>query len=172
MNTNTVLLDRQQVAARFGLARLGSHHIHTEITIHASPERVWQVIADTAHYPEWNPVIVRLEGVLKPGETIEFENQDLKGRRMVIRPTVLRAEEGTELRWLGHLWIPRLFDGEHYFTLTPTPEGHTLLQHGENFRGALVPFMRGWLNGEIKDGFTLINAALKTRAERAAEPTC
>jgi hypothetical protein len=36
---------------------------------------------------------------------------------MTFRPTVLNAETNRELRWLGHLLAPGLFDGEHSFTI-------------------------------------------------------
>ena len=165
MKTNMILLGAAVISGLFALAQLGRHDLRTETTINATPERVWQVITDTAAYPQWNPVIVRLEGQLHPGQTIEFENRTGKNS-MIFRPTILKADQYRELRWLGRLWLPRLFDGEHYFILTPTPDGKkTHLQHGENFKGLLVPFVRNWLNGEIKTGFTRINDALKTRAE-------
>ena len=166
MKKNIVSLVGVAVAASLFWAAKQTVHLHTETTIDAPPERVWQTLTNTASYPQWNPVIVRLEGNLQPGQTIEFENRGLEGRSMTFRPTILKADQYRELRWLGRLWLPRLFDGEHYFILTPTPDGKkTHLQHGENFKGLLVPFVRNWLNGEIKTGFTRINDALKTRAE-------
>jgi len=36
---------------------------------------------------------------------------------MTFRPTILKAEPNRELRWLGHLLVPGLFDGEHIFTI-------------------------------------------------------
>ena len=38
---------------------------------------------------------------------------------MRFKPRVLKAEPNRELRWLGHLGIPGLFDGEHIFTIEP-----------------------------------------------------
>lgn len=139
--------------------------ISTAITIAAPPERVWQVLTDTGKYPQWNPVMVKMTGRLQAGQTLAFENHSQDGKIMTFRPTVLRAEAGRELRWLGRLWVRGLFDGEHFFILTPTSDGKTLLQHGETFQGALVPFVRGWLTGTIQADFQRINTALKARAE-------
>jgi hypothetical protein len=43
---------------------------HAEVTT-ASPEAVWQVIADVAHWPAWNPgySAASLDGPVRPGTT-------------------------------------------------------------------------------------------------------
>ena len=43
---------------------------HAEVTT-ASPEAVWQVIADVAHWPAWNPgySAASLDGPIRPGTT-------------------------------------------------------------------------------------------------------
>ena len=151
-------------------ARAQSHDVEAETVIAAPPEQVWRVLTDTAAYPDWNPVIVRLSGELRPGATIEFVNRGQNGQTMPFRPRVLNAEAGRELRWLGHLGVAGLFDGEHYFVLTPLPGGRTRLQHGEQFRGVLVPFVRGWLSRTIAPNYARLNAALKARAELPGRP--
>jgi hypothetical protein len=48
----------------------------------------------------------------------------LPGRRpTTFRPRVLEAEPARRLRWLGHLLVPGLFDGEHRFTIEPAGPG-------------------------------------------------
>ena len=83
---------------------------------------------------------------------------------MTFHPRVLVAEPGQELRWLGRLGVPRLFDGEHYFRLIPEGDG-TRLIHGERFRGLLL-----WVMDvrQFRPSFECANAALKTRAEADA----
>jgi hypothetical protein len=55
------------------------------------------------------------------------------GKPMTFKPTVLAADPARELRWLGRVLMPRLFDGEHGFRLEPTVGG-CRLHHGETFR--------------------------------------
>lgn len=44
---------------------------------------------------------------------------------MVFTPEVIEAKVNEELRWVGRLAIPGIFDGEHYFILE-SHEGHQL----------------------------------------------
>lgn len=165
MKTNIILLSAVALVGLTCWASIQTHRLSNEVVIDAPPERVWRVLTDTAAYPQWNPVIVRLQGDLVLGRSIEFENRSATGRVMVFRPTILKADAARELRWLGRLWLPRLFDGEHYFVLTPVGRGQTRLEHGENFSGALIPFTRNWLRGPVLDDFARLNMALKARAE-------
>jgi hypothetical protein len=83
---------------------------------------------------------------------------------MTFKPTVLAADPAHELRWLGRVLMPGLFDGEHGFRLEPTAAG-CRLHHGEEFRGILVPLFKRMLDNTAR-GFTAMNDALKVRVER------
>jgi hypothetical protein len=86
---------------------------------------------------------------------------------MLFCPTVLVAEPNRELRWLGHLLLPGIFDGEHSFVVEPLGEGHVRFIQRERFKGLLVPFLSKMLDGDISRGFNEMNRALKLRAESA-----
>jgi hypothetical protein len=78
---------------------------------------------------------------------------------------VLAVEPGRELRWIGHLGIPGLFDGQHIFELKPSEGGKTTFVQRELFRGILLPFLAGMLRSETARGFSEMNQSLKVRAE-------
>ncbi|MEA2131661.1 MAG: hypothetical protein QOJ85_4552 [Solirubrobacteraceae bacterium] len=86
------------------------------------------------------------------------------GRTMTFKPTVLSAEAGRELRWLGRFLVPGLFDGEHSFRLEELAGGRTRLTQAERFRGLLVGPLSGTLE-KTRLGFEQMNRALKQRAE-------
>jgi hypothetical protein len=139
--------------------------IRTEIDIAASPERVWAVLTDFAAHPDWNPFIRSIAGVPKQGERLAVRIQSQGGKTMSFRPRVLEADPGRELRWLGRVGLPGIFDGEHFFQMQSLAQDRTRFVHGERFSGVLVPLARKSLEGATKAGFGLMNDALKRRAE-------
>ncbi len=138
--------------------------IETAIDIAAPPRAVWDVLVDFAAYPDWNPFIRRLQGEARVGARLEVTVQPPGGKPMTFKPTVLAADPARELRWLGRVLLPGLFDGEHGFRLEPTAGG-CRLHHGETFTGLLVPLFGRMLDGTAQ-GFGALNQALKERVER------
>lgn len=137
--------------------------IETTQLIAAPPDRVWEVLTDLKAYPEWNPFIVEGTGMLREGERLELRMRPPGGKAMTFKPKVLKADPCHELRWLGRLLVPGLFDGEHWFQLEPTDTG-TLLTQGERFTGVLPPLM-GKMLSRTERGFVELNKALRERAE-------
>jgi hypothetical protein len=134
-----------------------------EIDIDATPDQVWGVLSDLDSYPQWNPFIVSAVGELTKGATLTNTMVDAEGSQLTFTPTVLAADPGQELRWIGKVAPGLLFDGEHSFVLTPLPGGGTRLLHSERFTGALVPPMQGWLTGSTLPQFHAMNTALAQR---------
>ena len=93
--------------------------LHAEIEIDAPAERVWGLLTDFASYPQWNPFIRQISGKPTRGERLQARIEPPGGQGMTFKPKVLKAEANRELRWLGHLLVPGLFDGEHSFTIQP-----------------------------------------------------
>lgn len=143
-----------------------TRNIEHHIDINASPAVVWKHLADTAAYGQWNPFVRRLSGELSEGATLTIRVAPPGGRAMTLKPTVLAAEVGRELRWLGHFLVPGLFDGEHSFLLEELSGGRTRLVQAERFRGLLVGLSGATLE-KTRLGFEQMNRALKQRAEAA-----
>lgn len=139
--------------------------IETSIEIDAPPARVWEVFTDFAGYPEWNPFVASLHGKVAIGERIEARLTPPGGKGMTFTPRVLAFTAETELRWLGNLLIPGLFDGEHQFLLEPIGGSRTRFVQREDFTGILVPLVLRMVGESTKQGFEAMNAALKQRVE-------
>lgn len=144
------------------------HELHTDVTIDAPTDVVWEVLVDLDRYDEWNPFVVESSGRVEVGERLVNRLQPPGGRAMTFKPTVTEVEAGRTFEWLGRLGLPRVFDGRHRFELEPTPSGGTTLIHTERFNGLLVRAMRSGLDTNTKAGFEAMNAALKARSEAAA----
>ena len=140
--------------------------LRSEIEIQAPAERVWQLLTDFASFPQWNPFIRKASGSIQVGERLEVNIQPSGASGMTFRPTVLKAEPNRELRWLGHLLISGLFDGEHSFTIEPLGESRVRFTQREIFTGLLVPLFARGLDTDTRRGFEEMNQALKARAEQ------
>jgi hypothetical protein len=140
--------------------------LRAQIDIQATPERVWQVLTDFGAYPQWNPFMTRADGTPHPGEHLTIRLQPVDGRAVTFRPTVLEATPAVRLRWLGHLLVPGIFDGEHRFTIQPLGDGQVRLVQQEDFRGLLVPLLAASLDRHTLPAFQQLNQALKRRAEQ------
>ena len=144
------------------------HEIRSELTFDGTPDEVWHVLTDFPRYSEWNPGFVRFEGRPEVGTKLEisFTPRDVGKRPMTMRPVVLEVDPGRGFRWLGHLFVPGLFDGEHRFEIHEPEPGRVTFVQGERFRGALVPFLRRMLDRDTVSMFDRVNEAL---ARRVAE---
>ena len=140
--------------------------LETAIEIDASAERVWAVVTDFVAYPIWNPFMRKISGELVVGTRLRVRLQSPGGRAMTFSPRVLAATPQRELRWVGNLILPGLFDGEHVLAIEPLTNGRVRFMQSERFRGVLVAPL-GKLIDRTQNGFEAMNLALKERVERA-----
>jgi len=144
------------------------NEIFTTIDIDAPPAVVWDVLTDFEAYPEWNDR-TRIDGQAVEGERLTVAPGPQGGRMPTFRPRVQRATPGTELRWLGHLYVRGLFDGEHVFSIEDLGDDRSRLTQHEEFSGLLAGFLLGRYGEATESNFEAVNAALKTRAEAIAQ---
>ena len=140
--------------------------LHAETSIQASPQRVWEVLTNFAAYHEWNPYIPQINGSVEAGSRLDVQLQPPGARGMRMRPTVLAATPSQELRWLGHLGILGLFDGEHRFRIDYLGPDRVRFVQEERFTGLLAPIVLRFIERGTRQGFESMNQALKSRAER------
>jgi hypothetical protein len=136
--------------------------ISATIVVAAAPERVWEVLADLASYPQWNPVFCEASGQLEVGQRITIKStQPVTGHVITVKVKILTAEPARELRWVSGQ--PGFMTGEHSFALSPGSGGTQLVQT-ETYRGLFTRFPAKTI-GRIQDRFEAINQAIKERAE-------
>lgn len=139
-------------------------NIETSILIDATVEDVWRVLSEFEAYSLWSPTIKQFEWQPVVGKRCKVLLEQPNGFKIKMNPKFLVIERNRELRWKGDLFIPGIFDGEHYFKLEQVAAGRIRFVQGELFSGLLVPFL-GKLLIETRHGFDLFNKAIKTRVE-------
>ncbi len=145
-----------------------ARELRTEILIEAPARKVWDLLTDFDEMPDWNPFITEISGELETGEKIRVHLKPPGGRGMTFKPRLVRVVEGRELRWLGHLGVPGLFDGEHIFEIDELPNGNTRFVQREEFKGVLSGLILRSIGDDTLNGFAGMNEALKERAEAVA----
>ncbi|RLD18626.1 MAG: SRPBCC domain-containing protein [Bacteroidetes bacterium] len=140
-------------------------NLRTEIVINASDIAVWKVLTDFDAYREWNP-FVHIEGRPALGESlVNTMYLDKNGKSQIFKPEIIRWDEYKGFSWLGSLFVPGLFDGEHYFELERLDDNQVKLIHGENFTGVLSWLIMKLIGEKTLAGFERMNTALKIRVE-------
>lgn len=140
--------------------------IKTEITINAIPEKIWAILTDFENYPNWNPFIKSLTGQVTVGNRIKVRLEPPGANGMTFKPEILVFDNKKEFRWMGHLFFPGLFDGEHKFELIDNGNGTTLFRQSEKFNGIFIPLLKKMLENNTVNGFNLMNQKLKELAEK------
>jgi len=139
--------------------------LETKIEINASAEKVWKLLTTFKDFPNWNPFIREASGEIAEGAQLRVVLQSPGSSAMTFQPNLLMVQPERELRWLGRLLMPGIFDGEHIFKIEPLSENQIRFTQVENFRGLLVPFLWKSLDTNTRQGFENMNVAIKKLAE-------
>jgi hypothetical protein len=139
--------------------------VYTEIQIDSTPDLVWKILTNFSDYSSWNPFLTQVAGDVKKGSTIHICVEPPGLKSMNFTPIVTKVEANRELRWEGKFIVPNFFDGEHIFILEELEGRSVRFIHKEIYTGLLVFLMQKQLNNNTKQGFELMNQALKEKAE-------
>lgn len=142
--------------------------LDASVDIEAPAERVWDVLADTPRYPEWNPFVTRFEGELREGADVRVTVRAPGRSPVTFAARIARLAPGRELRWKGRWFLPGLFDGNHALTVEPLAEGRARFRTREEVTGLLLPFL-GKAMRQSQAGFEELCRAVKARAESDSE---
>jgi hypothetical protein len=138
--------------------------VYSEIQIKASASVVWGILTDFEKFGEWNPFITEISGTLKEGSELRVFMEPPNSKGMEFKPTLKKVETEKKIQWLGKVWIPKLFDGEHRWIINQIDDNNVLFIQKERFTGIFVPFFSKLLKN-TKSGFEMMNQNLKQRAE-------
>jgi len=131
--------------------------------INASPETIWNILADPNGYPDWDLSMDHIEGKLALGETVRFFTK-LSEQAFPVKVTAFEPE--TKMVLTGGMPFG-LFKSERTHTLTPSNDGQTTFHTQEVFSGLLLPVF-GKNLPDLTENFKGFAAALKKQAEESA----
>jgi hypothetical protein len=131
-------------------------------SINAAPDRIWAILADGAHYPDWDSGVLNVDGKIAPGETIKVVSGAAPGRTFPVKVT--QFDPNRSMTWSGGMPLG-LFKGVRTFTLTPADDGTTRFQLREEYTGPLLSMMSRSMP-DLGPSFTQFANGLKRRAEQ------
>jgi hypothetical protein len=139
------------------------HEFLTKSTIHATQEKVWEILTNAPGYAEWNPEIVALEGRIALGERIKARVKVGSGAIRTVPLRVTAFAPPSRMEWTGGLPLG-LFTGRRILTVAPVEgavEFRMLVQMSGLLAGLMVKAV-----GDRQAEIDAFSAALKARAER------
>lgn len=141
--------------------------LETQISISASPEKIWQILTDFSQFPTWNPFLIKIMGNLKPNAHLlvlaRVPKFIFKFLPIVFHCQISELKVNKELRWKGKLFHSSLFEGEHFFILENQSETTVKFLHGEKYSGILRPLIVPLISSQ--KGFEMMNEELKKKSE-------
>jgi hypothetical protein len=133
----------------------------SEIQIAAPLKTVWEVTADVAAWPSWNPDVksMKVEGSVAPGSTFRWKS----GSSSLVS-TLKVVDPPREIAWTG---VTMGIHAVHVFHFEASGDG-TRAGSAESFRGLIPAVFRGYSRKVLQRGIGRILALLKAEAERRA----
>jgi hypothetical protein len=132
----------------------------SRVTIEAPPEAVWEVLLDTARWPEWDPFCDAIDGQPALGTKLKVYRKLSPGRAFPVKVTTL--DPPTRMVWTGGMPLG-LFRGERTFTLTAAAD-RTDFELREVFSGPMLALI-GRSLPDMTEAFDAFTAGLKSRVE-------
>ena len=77
-------------------------HFESTALIHAGRDRVWEILTETAAYPQWDSGVVRVDGTLAPGEKLKVTSEVNPKRAYPV--TVAELVPAERMVWVGGSW--------------------------------------------------------------------
>lgn len=161
----TWLLITGMILAGLLALRFSRFEIRHEILIPAPVEQVWHTLIDFPSYSEWNSQLTYLGGEVKKGGLLHLRLAAAGADPYEFKPVVSYFEENTRFAWLAVTGVAGVFDGEHFFELSPAPGGSTRLINREEYRGILSQVMRHLpMMKQAPAGFVKMNEEIAARS--------
>jgi uncharacterized protein YndB with AHSA1/START domain len=128
-----------------------------QITIHASPEKVWGLLTRIDDWPKWQATIsaAKIDGPLQPGTRFTWTSGNAK-----IESRIALVRTNQQIGWTGTAFKAHAV---HIWTLEPLPDGNTLVKTTESMDGFLLKLF--YSSKDLAASHKVWLDALKRKAE-------
>lgn len=137
----------------------GRKSVHSEVTVAATPEKVWSVLTNTNTYASWNPVMQLLEGELTAGSSVKYQFTQSATNVYKISARVRKVMSNKLLNQIGGM--PLFLTFNHYYILESSGKETKVIIH-EDYKGIGVHF---WNPKPVQEAYEKLNLALKKQVE-------
>jgi hypothetical protein len=145
---------------------MAARELRVETVIDAPPERVWDVLADFAHWDQWNPTLLHPSGPPVAGTEVRMRLQ-LGPVKVPMRQQIREVAPPRRLVWRSRQPVPQALDVERHFEIEPVDDGQrSRLVQSETTTGWLAGLEVAVLGRTITRGYENMARAL---AQRVAE---
>lgn len=112
-----------------------------QTSIRAAPSAIWARLTDAAGFPRWNSTVESIEGPIALGNKLKIRVPIAPGR--VFSPKVVELVGDQKMVWRDG--FAPMFQGTRTFTLDAGEGGATTFRMVEEFRGIMLPMIKGSL---------------------------
>ena len=144
---------------------LKSFKIQSCIEISAAVSQVWNIFIEFKSYSEWNPFITKIEGIPK---RFEILNMTIRCPGMIsfrFQPRVSKVIPSAELSWRGAFFSRTFGQATHQFRVQKIDDHTTQFIQKSDISGLWVPGLHVYFGEKFREGFRLMNQALKQQVE-------
>jgi hypothetical protein len=140
--------------------------IEHRIGVQTPPEVIWEMIADIAGWPAWNPLYPKASGQLAFGAQLELEVAIPGEKPRRIRATVTDWTPNEQIIWKVSMF-GGLLTTTRYIEIEKLSEEGCIFSNGEFFEGPLIRLLGRRQRKAIREGFARFGEAVRERAEAA-----
>ena len=137
------------------------------VAISAPAEAVWEVLADFADWPKWNPLYVETDGILAPGEAITV-SVVLPGMKPQKAHFTVTEFERPKLIEYSAKHLGGLMRVCRYIEIVATSATSCRVANGEIMGGPLGRLVARLVSGKVRAGLKGMNEGLRARSEQPA----